>query len=153
MKIILTLSLAVLFQMLPLGPYVRQFEPNIIALVLIFWMIYVPGVINAYQIFLFGLVCDVLFGTVLGEHCLSLLVTAYLVYRMLRPLRTWPIWQQFLLIFGILLANHLTIIVVKVMQGIDVHGAMAFILAPFLGLVLWPVIRNIFFGFIPRSVR
>jgi rod shape-determining protein MreD len=153
MKIIITLCLAVLIQMLPVSSHIQTFLPNFIALVLIFWMIYAPGVIGSFQIFLFGLTCDVIFGTVLGAHSLSLLITAYCVYRMLRPLRTWPIWQQFILIFAILLINHVTTLAINVLQGYEVQGVYVFILTPFMGLVFWPVIRNMFFGFIPRSVR
>lgn len=153
MKIILTLCLAVLLQMIPLNPHVQLFEPNIIALVLIFWMVYAPGVISAYQIFLFGLICDVIFGTILGAHSLSFLVTAYCVYRMLRPLKTWPIWQQFILVFAILFINHLTTVAINVVQGYEVQGAHAILLTPFMGLVFWPVVRNIFFGLVPRPVR
>lgn len=153
MKVALTIIFAVFIQMIPVSLHLRWLEPNFIALVMMFWLIYAPGSLNMYAIFVLGLFCDVLFGTMLGEHSFTLLITAYSVYRLLRPLRVWPLWQHFILVFTILLISQISSVLVKMLQGYEFNGAQVVFLSPFLGLVIWPALRNVLFGLTPRSIR
>lgn len=152
-RILLTLLVAMSIQFIPISASYRIFVPDFVALTLIFWLIYAPHVLSAYAIFILGIACDVAFGSVLGEHCLSLVLTSYLVYRLLRPLRVWPMWQQYLLIFVILFANRFTLVIVKLSQGFELGHFHFFWLSPFVGLVCWPLLRNIMFNFSSNIAR
>lgn len=153
MKILFSILVAIILQMVPISSNYSFFRPDFVALILIFWLIYAPHVISPYAIFCLGLFCDVAYGYALGEHSVSFLLTSYLVYRLLRPLRVWPLWQQFSLILVILFANHSAQLVTKLLQGYDFSYLHGFWIAPMVGLVFWPLIRNLMFNFAPKMTN
>ncbi|WP_443091285.1 rod shape-determining protein MreD [Basfia succiniciproducens] len=76
----------------------HSFKPAWLVLALTYWVLALPTRINIGTAFIFGVVWDVLLGTVLGVHALVLSCFAYLIARYHQILRNLSLWQQSLLI-------------------------------------------------------
>ena len=86
--------------------------------------------------FLCGLVADLVFGSLLGEHALRLVVMAYILQRFRTQLRFFPIPQQALAIGGLLLNDRVISTVVHLALGEPVLP-LAYWWAPLVGMLLW----------------
>ena len=103
----LSLVAALLLQLLPLPALAIWFYPNWILIVLIFWLIAMPqlyGIVLAWTV---GLLVDLLLGGPLGEHAFIFTAIAYIIQKMQIKLLAQPWWQQFSVIFLLVLCAML----------------------------------------------
>ncbi len=77
----------------PLSGWLALARPDWLALIVIFWAIFATRLQALWMIFLVGLCLDVLFGMLLGQHALALIVTAYVPMRLRLQLRVMS-WVQ-----------------------------------------------------------
>jgi rod shape-determining protein MreD len=103
--ILLSFLVAFLLMVLPLPEWARSFRPQWYTLVLIYWCMASPQRVGVGVGWLTGIIVDVLTGTLLGQHALSLSVIAYITQKLHQRLRLFPIWQQSLSIFSLLLID------------------------------------------------
>jgi len=84
-----------------------------------------------------GIMVDVLTGTLLGQHALSLSVIAFITQKVHQRLRLFPIWQQSLSILSLLLVEKLLELWVMgtVAQPVP---PLLFWAPPVVGMLLWP---------------
>ena len=75
----LSLLLALALEMLPVGRHAAS--PDLLALVLVFWIVHQPQRVGVGLAFLFGLLIDVHEGAVLGQHALAYTLLAYFALR------------------------------------------------------------------------
>jgi rod shape-determining protein MreD len=88
-----TLIAAVLLQLVQLPEFLSIARPLWLPLLLSYWALTEPRLSTLFGGFVLGIVADVLFGTVLGQHALALVMVAYMVQK-LRPLFfMFPLWQ------------------------------------------------------------
>ncbi len=99
----LSLLLALVLMLIPFPDWLQQVQPYWLALVLIYWVMEEPDQAGLFTAFFYGLLLDVLYGSLLGKHGLSLLVIAYLVSQYARQFRMTSFWQLSLIIGGLLL--------------------------------------------------
>lgn len=103
--LLLSVSLAVLLQLIALPEWMRGSRPYWVPLVLSFWALTQPGGLLLVIATLAGVALDVAFGTALGQHALANVIVVYLIAR-LRPifilLDTWqvmcgliPLWALY----------------------------------------------------------
>ena len=64
-----TLLAALVLEMVPLGRHPAA--PDLLAVVLVFWVVYQPRRVGVGLGFVFGLLVDVHSGAVLGQHALA----------------------------------------------------------------------------------
>jgi rod shape-determining protein MreD len=60
---------------------------------LIYWGMMWPRLCGILTAFIAGLILDVLFGSLLGQHALALSVVSYLTLRFHLQIRNFPLWQ------------------------------------------------------------
>lgn len=90
---LLSLLAALVLQLVVLPDWLAAARPLWLPLVLSYWALRETRVSTLLPAFLLGLVADVLFGSVLGQHALGFVVVCYLVER-LRPFFVlFPLWQ------------------------------------------------------------
>lgn len=88
-----TLFAALMLQLVQLPDFLSIARPQWLPLILSYWALTEPRVSTLLGGFALGIVADVLFGTVLGQHALALVLCAYVVQK-LRPLFfMFPLWQ------------------------------------------------------------
>ncbi|HVT34325.1 MAG TPA: rod shape-determining protein MreD [Nevskiaceae bacterium] len=88
-----SLLAALLLQLVELPDALAGARPMWLPLVIAYWALTEPRVSALVGAFLLGVVADVLFGSVLGEHALALVVLAYLVTRLRVIFALFPLWQ------------------------------------------------------------
>jgi len=144
--ILATLGTALVLTILPLPQWADEFRPQWMALALIYWALALPTQVGIFWAWGAGLVLDVTTGTVFGQHALSLSVPVYLVLELHRRIRIFPLPQQAVSVWVLLLVERLL--------SLWVHGAtgqptptFAYWIPPFVGMLLWPwvfiLLRNL----------
>ncbi len=140
----LTLMLAMFLAILPMPAGFEDFRPQWLALTIIFWCLTLPERIGVFWAFWSGLILDVVSGSLLGQNALSLSVVAYLTV-ILRPrARLFPLPQQSLFVWVLLLVERLLALWVVGASG-QPMPTLAYWLPTFVGLLLWPwlsIMRN-----------
>ena len=134
---------AFLLQLAPLPQWLLPLKPYWIGLVLIYWTIETPDRMGLGSAFLLGLAADVLSGELLGEQALRLLVIAFIVLRFRARLRFFPVWQQTLAVFALLLNDRIVMLMVRGFSGQPMPAWM-FWMAPLTGMLAWPLLFLVF---------
>ncbi len=135
--ILLIIVAAMLLSMLPVPAALVPFKPYWVALVIIYWTLETRDKISLGLAFLIGLLLDVLSGSLMGMHALSLVVMVFLVQRFRPRLRFFPPWQQALAVFGLLVNDRVILIWITIMMGEPVP-TWEYWLSPLIGMALWP---------------
>jgi rod shape-determining protein MreD len=134
-----SILLALLAGMISLPPWVELVRPYWIGLVLIYWALESPQRVGLGVAFAVGIWADVLFGTLLGEHATRLCVMVFLVLRFRARLRFFPPAQQALAVVVLLLNDRVVTLALRMASGEGLPAA-SFWLAPWTGLVIWPLL-------------
>jgi rod shape-determining protein MreD len=135
--IFLTILATVLFSLIPLPGVLWPFKPYLVALVMIYWSLETQDTISLGLAFLIGLVLDILSGSLMGLHALSLVVMVFLVQHFRSRLRFFPPWQQALSVFGLLVNDRIILIWITVLLG-EPLPTWEYWLPPLIGMALWP---------------
>jgi rod shape-determining protein MreD len=137
--IILTLSVAIVLTLVPLPLNLDLLRPYWVALVLIYWCLESQDQISLGMAFSLGLLLDLMTGSLLGLHALSLVILVYLMTRFRARLRFFPTWQLALSIFALLLNDRIILLWIISLRG-DPVPSLSFWLPPIAGTLLWPVV-------------
>lgn len=135
--IFLTIMAAILLSLLQMPEMLSPFMPYWVAMVVIYWSLETRGIISLGLAFLIGLVLDVLSGSLMGLHALSLVVMVFLVQRFRSRLRFFPPWQQAFSILGLLVNDRIILIWITVLLG-ESMPTWKYWLPPLVGMAIWP---------------
>ncbi len=132
--IVITLMLALLLNMIPLGRLPGI--PDWAAVVLIFWCIHQPLKAGMGAAFLIGLIMDVVDGSVLGQHALAYVVVAFVATGLSRRILWFPLAQQALHVLPMLLGSQLIMVVIRLIAGGEFPG-IGWFLSSIVAALLW----------------
>jgi len=76
-----------------------QWKPLLVLLTLIYWNMALPDKVGIFEALLFGLILDLLNGSVFGLHGLLFVLITYICQRFFYQFRVSPIWQQSVVLF------------------------------------------------------
>jgi rod shape-determining protein MreD len=134
--IAVTLFLALAANMLPVGRMAAQ--PDLLALVLVFWNVHQPRRVGVGVAFLLGLLMDVHEGALLGQHALAYTVVSFLAVMAHRRL-LWFDWaSQAVQVLPLFVLAHGISLLVRLVAGASFPGWSLF-LAPLFEAALWPL--------------
>ena len=128
---------ALLLGLLPLPELLQPLRPYWLALVVAFWVIETPEKVGLGFAFLIGVVADLMFGGILGEQALRLVIMAFILQRFRTRLRFFPLPQQALAMGALLLNDRIVAYVLHLALGEPVLPWMYW-WAPLIGMLLWP---------------
>jgi len=134
-----TLIVALILTILPMPVWADELRPQWVTLVLVYWCVARPARIGVFTGFMVGIAHDVVSGALLGEHALSLSVVTYLAGELHRRIRAFPLWQQAVAVWLLLLVERLISLWVLGATG-QPTPTLAFWLPTLVGLLLWPVL-------------
>ncbi|MEM9303285.1 MAG: rod shape-determining protein MreD [Pseudomonadota bacterium] len=137
LAVLASILVAAALTIVPLGETLAWFRPYWMALVIIYWGIESPREGGLATAFFAGLLLDVLTGTLLGQHALSLVIVAYIVARFRLRIRFFPLWQQALVVLAILLNDRIIEIWILGLSGRPVPGWQA-LWPPLTAMLAWP---------------
>lgn len=133
----LSILIALLLSILPLGSSLEPFRLQWLALVMIHWCLTLPERVGVLWSFGAGLILDVVTGSLLGQHALGLSLIAYLAVELHARVRLFPPWQQSLFVLVLLLADRLLTLWIIGATG-QPMPTLIYWTPCFLGFLLWP---------------
>jgi rod shape-determining protein MreD len=145
--ILILFLIALVLTVMPLPNWVRDFRPQWVTLMLIYWCMALPQRVGVGTAWTLGVFEDVLTGTLMGQHALGLSVTAFLALRLHQRIRIFPLWQQSLSVFVLLLVEHLLSLWVIGATG-QPTPSLWYWMPTLVGMFLWP-----WFYIVLRDVR
>ena len=135
--ILLTIVAGAVINLLPGSGLPFPVLPDALFLVLAYWAVYQSHRIGFLATFLGGLVMDVAFGQVLGQHPLAYVISLFLLLTFQRRFLMLSALQQALNIGGVLLLNAVLIASMRVLGGGQLPN-IGWFLPPFVGVLVWP---------------
>ena len=135
--LLLSLFAALMFSLAPMPDWLQPLRPFWLALVLCYWLLEAPELAGLGVAFLVGLVADLIFGSLIGEHAMRLVVFAFIILRFRARLRFFPLTQQALAVLVLLLNDRVVSLMIRGVTG-ETWPPPSFWIAPLIGALLWP---------------
>lgn len=136
--ILLSFIAAFILSMIPLPQILQSVRPEFVVIVLIYWCIALPNRIGVGTGWIAGLIFDVSSDALLGQHALTFALIAYLAIKLHQRIRIFPIWQQALTIFILMMLQGTITLWIKGMLG-DAPTISVFILPAMSTALFWPL--------------
>ena len=133
----ISISIALLLGLLPLPPMLQPLRPYWLALVLAYWVLEAPERVGLGFAFAVGVLADLLYGSLLGEQALRLVIMTFILQRFRARLRFFPLSQQALAIGVLLLNDRIVATAIHLTLG-QPTLPWKYWWAPLLGMLLWP---------------
>ena len=131
-----SLLLALLLGLVPMPGMLQPLRPYWLALVLAYWLLEEPEQVGLGVAFALGVVADLVFGGLLGEQALRLVVMAFILDRFRERMRFFPLSQQAMVIGVLLLNDRVISAAIHVVMGAP-QLPWLYWLAPLVGMLLW----------------
>jgi rod shape-determining protein MreD len=135
--ILVSLGIALFLSVLPMPRGAEDFRPQWVAMMLIYWAFALPQRVGIFWAWGTGLVLDVTSGTVLGQHALSLSLTIYLAIELHARIRSFPLPQQAVSVWILLLVERLVSLWVRGATG-QPTPTLWYWMPTLVGMLLWP---------------
>ena len=129
-----TLAVALLCNMVPTNPL--PFLPDWVAMVICFWGVRENRKVGMGISMLLGIIMDVADASIMGQHALAYVLVGYLSSLLSRRILWFPLTQQALHIFPILLLAQLVQWAIRLVGGGEFPG-FGFFLGPLIAALLW----------------
>jgi rod shape-determining protein MreD len=134
-----TLVCALLLNLLPWSGIGLTLRPDFVALALLYWCIHQPRKLNMGSAWFMGLLIDVADGALLGQHALAYTIMVFTAIMLHRRILMFPLWQQALHVFPLLLLLQMVTLLIKLMAGSAFSGWSLF-LSAIGGALVWPLL-------------
>ena len=135
--IYLSLILGLVLMILPLPDWAQAYRPNWVALFLVYWNMALPKRVGLWFALIFGLLVDTLYGTLLGQHALALVLIVFINLNLYQRIRVLALTQQSLYVFSLLFIAQGIVAWVESMTGRTPELA-SIVGAPLVGMLIWP---------------
>ena len=131
-----SLLLALLLGLVPLPPLLQPLRPYWLALVMAYWVMETPERAGLGFAFVVGVLADLMYGGILGEQALRLVIFTFILQRFRARIRFFPMSQQALAIGGLLVNDRIVGAAIHLLVGEPILP-WAYWWAPLLGMLLW----------------
>lgn len=137
--IFLTCIAALMLSIVPLFTWAEEIRPHFVLMALVYWSMALPHRVNIGVAWVMGLLLDVTYDAVLGQHALALALVAFFTVKMHQRLRVYPIWQQAIVVFVFSMIYNLIVLWIKGITGLA-PSVWSIITPSFTTALLWPVV-------------
>ncbi len=128
---------AFMLAIMPLPDWAVEFRPDWVTLVLIYWAMAVPTRVGVTVAWFAGLLLDVSYGTLMGQHAVGMVLVIYIIHLQHQRLRVASLLQQAIVIFFLLLIKQLLTLWVDGMLG-RAPGSWLYFMPTITSTLLWP---------------
>ncbi len=135
--VIVSLVVALVLTVLPMPHWAAELRPQWVALTLIYWAMAAPDRVGVFWGFGTGLLLDVISGSVLGQGALTLSVVTYLAVELHQRIRIFPLWQQAVSVWVLLLVERMLTLWILGATGAPTPTLLYWV-PTFFGMLLWP---------------
>jgi rod shape-determining protein MreD len=134
---LLTTIGAFMLAIMPLPDWAVEFRPDWVTLVLIYWAMATPTRIGVTMAWFAGLLLDVSYGTLMGQHAIGMVLVIYVIHLQHQRLRVASLLQQAIVIFFLLLVKQLLSLWVDGMLG-RAPDSWLYFMPTITSTLLWP---------------
>jgi rod shape-determining protein MreD len=151
MKLVLgSLLIALLLNLLPWSGTALLVRPDVVLLVMLYWVVHESRNIGQVWGFAIGLIMDVADSALLGQHALIYVVAIFMAQTIRIRILHLRMFEQALHIFGVLFVAHAVYLLLNLSLGREFAGWALFV-APLLGALLWTPVH--YLATLPRFRR
>jgi rod shape-determining protein MreD len=135
--VLISVGVAMFLTLLPLPSWLELAWPYWVALVVIYWGLETRDLVSLGSAFVMGIILDLLTGSLLGMHALSLIILVFLVNHFRARIRFFPPWQQALSVMALLANDRIIMLWINIFRG-EPFPPFDYWLAPVVGMMIWP---------------
>lgn len=139
--IILSIALMMVLMVINLPYWLDCLRPQLVALMLIYWLLNLPNRVGMMFAFVVGLILDVLYDVPLGEHALSLVLIAYIIFKWQVRIGFFNFGQKIALIFALIVLYQLPMFIFALLMG-KTFNTWSYWLSPFISALIWPYLES-----------
>ncbi len=139
---IVTVLVSFILAIIPLPDWIIEFRPEWVTLVLIYWTITSPAKVGVTVAWCAGLLLDVSYGTLMGQHAIGMVLVIYVIHQQHQRLRVASLLQQALLILLLIFVKQLLTLWVDGMLG-RAPDSWLYFMPTITSALLWPWIHLI----------
>jgi len=137
LPVIVTLLVGLMLTIMPLPESVGAFRPDWLALLVIFWAMQLPRTWSVGTAWFIGVILDVSYGTLLGQHALALCVVAFITVRFHLLMRVFPLSQLSATVFALLALYQFLLFWINGVAGVTAQSVDYW--GPVItGTLIWP---------------
>ena len=133
----LSIFAGILLALVATPEYLRIMKPFWMALIMAYWILEVPEYVPLGRVAIIGFFMDLVNGVLLGEYAIRLIIIAFIITRIRSRMRFFPLPQQALVIFALLLNDRIVQLMIKSFTGVA-WPPWTFWIAPISGMLIWP---------------
>jgi rod shape-determining protein MreD len=137
-RIFFTVLLALFLSVVPVPSWFDATRPAFLVLTVLYWSIAVPRAGGLRLGWVAGLALDIFQGSILGQHALALTLVTYIAVREHQKIRSKPVFQQSLIVLGLLLIYEFVVFAIDGWTGHVLFGPLRW-LQILSGAILWPL--------------
>ncbi|MBT8088695.1 MAG: rod shape-determining protein MreD [Gammaproteobacteria bacterium] len=137
LPVIGTLVVGLMLSIMPLPDTIAPFRPDWLALLTIFWAMQLPRTWSVGSAWIVGLILDVSYGTLLGQHALALCVIVFITVRFHLLMRVFPLSQLTATVFAMLALYQFLLFWINGVAGLAAPAA-AYWAPAVTGTLIWP---------------
>ena len=137
--VVIMLFFGTLLNIIPLPDIFNSIKPPILLLILIYWCMAYPNLINLTYAFITGIIIDILLIMPLGYNALSYTITIYLTLLYYPQIRLHSSWNQMLSLLLILIPFFLTSAIINNILEID-YNISDIIISIIVSVTIWPAL-------------
>ncbi len=135
--LLFTFTVALLLAVMPLPAWAHSFRPQWPLLVLIYWAMALPQRIGVGSAWALGIAVDLLSSSLLGMHAMIYAIIVFIIIQLHRQIRVFPLWQQAMGIFLLLLLEYLLKIWLLGFTQ-EIPAGESLWISPVTSMLLWP---------------
>ena len=143
---------AYLFNSLPWAGWALAARPDLVLVVLLFWVIHQPGSVGQGLAFALGLAMDVGDSMLLGQHALAYVVATYGAQVLRVRVLSFPMLEQTLHVLGLFIGATAVVLLLNLLLGASLPG-LAIALSPVLAAVAWAPLAWLLYLPVLRRMR
>lgn len=150
-QVALSFLFAFCCMIIPINPVYKWLRPDLVTLVLIYWVSNLPNMFGVIFAFGIGLLFDLMSGMLFGAMGLTLAIVAFLTTSLRLRLRIYRPWQKFIIIMLLVAASQLIRLWIQIIIG---HPPATFLywLSSIISALTWPLVNSVLSSF-HRSLK
>jgi rod shape-determining protein MreD len=140
LKLLVAFVGALIMSILPMPQFISAFRPPWVLLLVLYIEYFIPGKFHVTTLLLVGLVLDVLFSSVIGEHSFALLLVTWIASTHSRRFQFFSMMQQIFLVGIFCFLYQATISFVDALLNFN-YSLLMPVASASLSMFVWPWIR------------
>ena len=142
-SIFFTIFFAMILEIIPfsegLPAEIGFLRPDLVIMTLVYWTIALPHRAGVILAWICGVIMDVLVGNFLGQFGCTFVIISYLVLKFYQRIRMFSVWQQAILVSGLVILNQGLSSLFEYISGVSFWSAWT-LMTVLSSALIWPLV-------------